>query len=122
MGELLQAVDPRLRSAGLQVLGAQQPFRTGARPAGQEGQERVDPGRVPRARPRVQPVPRVLGDAGRGAQRDRRGLSPSARSDRQHLRAHRRRAARRGHRLAARFAARRTRLDGALRADGGNAR
>ena len=52
VGQLVQAVDPRLRSAGLQVLGAQQPFGARARAAVEEGQERVDAHRVPRARSR----------------------------------------------------------------------
>ena len=104
VGQLLQAADPGLRGAGLQVLGAQQPLGARARAAAEEGQERVDAHRVPRARPRVQPVPRVLGDARGRAQGHRGGLRAPARGDRQHLRAHRRGAARRGHRLAARLA------------------
>ena len=122
VGQLLQAADPGLRSAGLQVLGAQQPLGARARAALEDGQERVDAHRVPRARPRVQPVPRVLGDARRRPQGHRRGLRAPARGDRQHLRAHRRRATRRRHRLAARLAARRARRDGALGAGGRGAR
>ena len=122
VGQLLQAADPRLRGARLQVLGAQQPLRARARAAAEEGQERLDAHRVPRARPGVQPVPRVLSDARGRAQGDRRGLRAAARSDRQHLRAHRRRAARRRHHAAAGVAARRARRDGALGADGRGAR
>ena len=42
VGQLVQAADPRLRSAGLQVLGAQQPLGARARAAAEAGQERVD--------------------------------------------------------------------------------
>ena len=65
-----------LRGAGVRVLGPQQ--RVGARAgAGTEaGQGELDPHRVPLARPRVQPVPRVLGDArGRAARASRRATS-----------------------------------------------
>ena len=53
----------RLRGAGVRVLGAQQPLGARARAAPEEGQGELDPHRVPLARPGVQPVPRVLGDA-----------------------------------------------------------
>ena len=43
VGQLLQAADPRLRSAGVQVLGAQQPVGARARAAAEEGQERARP-------------------------------------------------------------------------------
>ena len=69
VGQLVQATDPGLRSARVQVLGAQQPLRARARAAAEAGQERVEPHRVPRARPGVQPVPRVLGDARGGPRR-----------------------------------------------------
>ena len=52
VGQLVQAADPRIRGAGLQVLGAQQPFGARARPAPEEGQERLDTHRVPRPRSR----------------------------------------------------------------------
>ena len=99
VGQLVQAADPRLRSAGLQVLGAQQPLGARARAAARSGartsRRRIE-FRAPD--PGVQPVPRVLGDARRRPQGHRRGLRPPARGDRQHLRADRRRAARRRHR------------------------
>ena len=52
VGQLVQAADPRLRGAGLQVLGAQQSFRARAGAAVEDGQERVDAHRVPRPRSR----------------------------------------------------------------------
>ena len=64
--------------------------------------------------PGVQPVPRVLRHPGRRPEGHRRGLRALARSDRQHLRADRRRAARRRHHLVARLAARRARRDGTI--------
>ena len=66
-------------------------------PLPKRGKNESTPHRVPRARPRVQPVPRVLGDARGRPEGHRRGLRPPARGDRQHLRAHRRRTAGRGH-------------------------
>ena len=67
-GQLLQAAHRRLRGAGLRQLGPQQPLgpRAGARH--QVGQESLDPHRVPLARPGLQPLPGLLGDAGRRPQ------------------------------------------------------
>ena len=83
-------------------------------PLPKRGQERVESHRVPCTGSRVQSVPRVLADARGRPQGHRRGLRPPARGDRQHLRAHRRRAAGRRHRIAARVAARCARRDGAF--------
>ena len=88
------------------VLGAQQRVGARARAAAEAGQGELDPHRVPLARPRVQPVPRVLGDARRRAQGHRGGLRPPARGHEQHLRDDRRGARGRGHRLAAAVARR----------------
>ena len=54
VGQLVQAADPRLRSAGLQVLGAQQPLGARARAAAEAGQERVDA-----ASSSARPIPRA---------------------------------------------------------------
>ena len=68
VGELVQAADPRLRSAGLQVLGAQQSLGARARSAVEERQ-----GRIGARSSSVPPIPAcnpylvVLGDAGRRA-------------------------------------------------------
>ncbi len=85
-------------------------------PLVEEREERVVAHRVPRARPRVQPLPRVLLDPRRGAEGHRRGLRAARGGDRQHLRPLRRRAAGRGNRLPARLFARRTGCDGTFRA------
>ena len=71
-------------------------------PVTKAGQGVVGPHRVPLARPGLQPVPRLLGDAGRRPEGHRGGLRAPAGGHRQRLRAHRRRAGRRGHRRAAR--------------------
>ena len=63
VGELVQAAGPRLRGAGLRVLGPPEPLGARPRAAVQAGQGGGDADRVPLARPRVQPVPRVRGDA-----------------------------------------------------------
>ena len=65
VGQLLQAAGRRLRGAGLRGLGPQQPLRPGARPGVEEGQAGVDPHRVPLARPRLQPLPRLRRHPGR---------------------------------------------------------
>ena len=52
------------------------------RAADQAGQGRLDPHRVPRARPGVQPLPRLLGDAGRRPEGHRGGLRAPARGHR----------------------------------------
>ena len=70
-------------------------------PVAEEGQGELDPHRVPLARPGVQPVPRVLGDARGRPQGRRGGLRPPARGHQQHLRDDAGGARRRGHRLAA---------------------
>jgi hypothetical protein len=77
-GELVQAAGRRVRGAGLRVLGAQQPVgaRAGAAPEARQGE--LDAHRVPLARPRVQPVPRVLGDARPPGSRASRGLRAAA--------------------------------------------
>ena len=66
------------------------------------GNEAGDADRVPLARPRVQPVPRVRVDAGRGARRHRAGARAAAGGVEQHLRDDRGRAAHRRDPLAAR--------------------
>ena len=86
VGELLQAADRGLRGAGVHVLGAQQPVGARAGPAPEAGQGESHPHRVPLARPGVQPVPRVLGDARRRPPGHRGGLRPPARGHEQHLR------------------------------------
>ena len=97
----------------LRLLGPQQPSRRSCGvPVTEEGQGELDPHRVPLARPGVQPVPRVLGDARRRAQGHRGGLRPAARGHQQHLRDDRRGARRRGHRLAAAVARRGARRHG----------
>ncbi len=67
----LQAARAGLRGAGLRVLGAAEPQRAGPRAAVQAGQGGGDADRVPLARPRVQPVPRVRRDARGGPRRHR---------------------------------------------------
>ena len=52
VGQLLQAAHRRLRGAGARELGPQQPLRAGAGAGGEDGQDRVDPPRVPGARQR----------------------------------------------------------------------
>ena len=79
-------------------LGPQQPVGRRPRAADQGGQGRLDPHRVPGARPGLQPLPRLLGDARRRPEGHRGGLRPPAGDDGQPLRAHRRGAAGRGHR------------------------
>ena len=66
-------------------------------PPTKKGKESSTTHRVPLARPRVQPVPGVLGDARRGTAGHRGGLRPSARGDEQHLRDDAGGARRRGH-------------------------
>ena len=117
-GQLLQAADRRVRGTGARVLGPQQRVGARAGAAAQEGQGELDPHRVPLARPGVQPVPRVLGDARGRAQGRRGGLRAPARGHQQHLRDDARGAARRGHRLAAADARRGDRGDGRLGARG----
>ena len=85
-GELLQAPHRRVRGAHLHLVGAQQRVgpRAGAAP---EARQRVEhPHRVPLARPGVQPVPRVRGDARGRDEGHRGGLRPARRGDEQHLR------------------------------------
>ena len=101
-GELLQAAHPRLRGPGLRGVGPQQPLGARARPDHEVGQGGVDPHRVPRPRPGLQPLPRVLGDARRRAEGHRGGLRPADRGVVERLRAHRRGARRRGHRSSCR--------------------
>ncbi len=78
--------------------------------------------RVPGARSRLQPLPRLLGRARRRTQGDRGGLRPARRGAHQPLLADRRGAAGRGHLDAARLAVGGPRRDGALRAGGRGAR
>ena len=56
-----------LRGAGVRQLGPQQPLGARAGARHQVGQGGLDPHRVPGARPGVQPLPRLLGDARRRA-------------------------------------------------------
>ena len=79
VGQLLQAARPRLRGADPHQLGPQQPQR--ARPGArrEERQDRVDPGRVPRPRLGLQPLPRLRGRVGGWAARHREGLRAPAR-------------------------------------------
>ena len=83
-------------------------------PDPEEGQGELDPHRVPVARPGVQPLPRVLGDARRGPPGRRGGLRPRTRGDEQHLRDDTRGARGRGHRSAAAVAGRGDRRDGGV--------
>ena len=106
VGQLVQAADPRVRGAGVRVLGATQPLRAGARPALQAGQGRRDADRVPLARPGLQPVPRVLRHARGRSGRHRGRIRAGARGVEQHLRDDRRGARRRGDPFAARGSAR----------------
>ena len=112
-GQLLQAADRGLRGADVHLLGPQQ--RVGARAGAdpEAGQGEQHPHRVPLARPGVQPVPRVLGDARGRAPGHRRGLRPPARGHEQHLRDDGRGAGGREHRRAAAVARRGARRDGA---------
>ena len=71
VGQLLQAARLGLRGAGLHLLGAPQPLGARARADVQARQGEGDAHRAALARPRVQPVPRVLGDARRRSRRDR---------------------------------------------------
>jgi glutamine synthetase len=81
VGQLLQAAGPGLRGPGPRQLGAQQPLRARAGPRGQGGQARVDPGRVPRAGQRVQPVPGLRRHPGGRARRHRGGLRAAPEAD-----------------------------------------
>ena len=101
-GQLLQAPHHRLRGPHLHHVGPQQPLGPRAGAAHQAGQGVVDPHRVPVARPRLQPLPRLLGHARRRPQGHRGGLRAPARGRGQRVRAHARGAGRRGHALAAR--------------------
>src|SRR5436190_582354 len=94
------AADRGVRSAGARLVGAQQRVRTRPGTGSQEGQGELHAHRVPLPRPRVQPVPRVLDDARRGAPRHRGGLRAPCRGDEQHLRDDAGGARRGGHRLA----------------------
>ena len=107
-------LDRRLRSARPRLLGAQQRIGPGASAGAEEEQGELDTHRVPVARSRVQPVPRVLRDAGGGAQGCRRGLRPPERGHEQHLRDDRGGARRRRHRLTAPKPGRSRRGDGRL--------
>jgi hypothetical protein len=67
-GQQLQATRRGLRGAGPHLVGPQQPLGAGAGAGAQAGQGGGGhPHRVPGARPRVQPVPGVLGDPRRRA-------------------------------------------------------
>ena len=112
-GQLLQAADRGLRGAGLRHLGPQQPLGAGAGAGHQVGQAVVDPHRVPLPRSGVQPLPGLLGAAGRRAPRHPRRLRAAAGGVGQRVRAHRRGAGRRGHPAAAPVAQRGARRDGA---------
>ena len=70
---------PGYEAPGVRLLGAAEPQRAGARAAVQAGEGRGHEDRVPLARRRVQPVPRVLGDARRGPRRRRGQLRAAAR-------------------------------------------
>ncbi len=116
VGELVQAARRRLRSAGPHLLGPQQPLRARAAATAEEGQERLDPHRVPRPRPGLQSLPRVLADARRRPQGHRRGLRPPARGHQQHLRDDAGGARRGGDRLVAAEPRRGDQRHGRLRA------
>ena len=66
-----------LRGAGPHLLGPQQRVGPRAGAVAEAGQGELDPHRVPLPRPGVQPVPGVLGDAGRRPQGVERGLRRS---------------------------------------------
>ena len=88
VGELLQAArSPATRRRSTSAGPATTARRSCGCRSPKKGKAELDPHRVPRARPGVQPVPRVLGDARRRAQGHRGGLRAPARGDRQHLRA-----------------------------------
>ena len=67
-----------LRGARVRGVGPQQPLGPGAGARHQAGQGVLDPHRVPGARPGLQPLPRLLGDAGRRAEGHRGGLRAAA--------------------------------------------
>ena len=96
VGELLQAARGGLRGAGLRELGAEQPVGRRERAAHQVRQGGVGSHRVPGARPVLQPLPRLLGGAGRRSQGRRGGLRPPPRDAGEPLPAHRRGAPGRG--------------------------
>ena len=75
-----------LRGPHPRVLGPQQPLGPGPGAGGQAGEVRVDPGRVPVARQRLQPVPGLRRHPGRRPAGDRGGLRAPARGRRQPLR------------------------------------
>ncbi len=75
----LQAPVGRRRGAELHLLGSPQPLGAGARAAVQAEQGSVLARRVPRARLRCQPVPRLRAHARRGPQGHRRGLRAARR-------------------------------------------
>ena len=76
VGQLLQAAGVRLRGPHPRLLGPQQPLGPGPGAGGQTGQVRVDPGRVPLAGQRLQPLPGLRRHPGRRAARaSRRGTS-----------------------------------------------
>jgi len=71
MGELVQEARAGVRGPRVHLVGASQPVDAGARADVQARESKSHPRRVPVSRPRVQPVPGVLGHAGRWAQRYR---------------------------------------------------
>ena len=91
---------PGLRSAAVRLLGGEQPIGAGARSADETRQGGLGAGRVPRARPRVQPLPGVRADPHRRPAGGRARVRAAARGDERHLLHDRGRAGRRGDRAA----------------------
>jgi glutamine synthetase len=82
-------------------VGPQQPLGAGAGAGHQEGKSSSDPHRVPGARPGLQPLPRLLGDARRRPEGDRGGLRAAAEASANLFELTDRGAGGRGHRAAA---------------------
>ena len=78
VGQLLQAADGRRRGAVVRLLGPQQPLGDGPGADVQAAQGPVDPDRAAHHRRRVQPLPRVRGDAGGRHEGHRGGLRAAA--------------------------------------------
>ena len=74
VGQLLQAPRPGLRGARLPLLGPPQPLRPHPRPRVQARQGERHAHRVPRRRPRLQPLPRLRRDARRRPGGHREGV------------------------------------------------
>ena len=107
---------------GPRQLGPQQPLGAGAGARREDGEDRVDPARVPGARQRLQPLPDLRGHPRRRAARPGGGLPAAARGRRQPVLAHPQGAGEEGDRAVALEPARCRQRDGGLRTAGGHAR